>query len=183
MHSIKQRTAEAWGDYIERYIDRGWSPFFLTFMFEPLPGSQAAKMAQMARYLEQAYALFVTHVVRKPKTAAARGAAPIWLCAPDLPVYKRTKKYSLRDIIPNDGLHYHVFLLLPPWSRTWDVVMHFEDLRSIYRQRAALDRVDVEPIMDHTRYVVGYGWKSILKGRFDVGDAFVLPRALQELAA
>ena len=141
-----------------------------------------SKMAQMAHFLEQAYALFVTRVVRKPKTAAAaRVLAPIWLCAPDLPVYKRQKQ-SLRDVVVNDGLHFHVILLLPPWSRLWDVVMHFEELRPIYRQRAALDRVDVEPIMDRHRYVQGYGWKSILKGRFDVGDGFVLPRALSELA-
>ena len=181
MSNIESRTADAWGDYIEAYIAEGWSPFLLTFIFEPLPGSQAARMAQMARYLEKAYALFVMRVVRKPKTAQSRGVAPIWLCYPDLPVYKRTKKYSLLDVVPNDGLHYHAILLLPPRSRIWDIAMHFEDLRPIYRQRAALDRVDVEPIINRARYVQGYGYKSILKGRFDVGDAFVLPRALKEL--
>ena len=180
MDNIALRTADAWGDYIEAYVGEGWQPFLLTFMFEPLSGSRAAKMAQMAHFLEQAYALFVTRVVRKPRTAAARGLAPIWLCAPDLPVYKRQKQ-SLRDVVVNDGLHYHVILLLPPWSRLWDVVAHFAELRPIYLQRAALERVDVKPILDRHRYVAGYGWKSILKGRFDVGDGFVLPRALTEL--
>ena len=183
MDNIESRTADAWGDYIEARLDEGWHPFLLTFMFEQLPGSQAAKMAQMAHFLERAYALFVMRVVRKPKTAQSRGVAPIWLCAPDLPVYKQTGKHSLRDVVVNDGLHYHVILLLPPWSRLWDVVMHFEELRPTYRKRAALDRVDVEPIVNRHRYVAGYGWKSILKGRFDVGDGFVLPRALTELAA
>ena len=177
------RTADAWGDYIEAHLDLGWHPFLLTFMFEPLSGSQPAKMDQMARLLEEAYSIFVTRVVRKPKTAAARGCAPIWLCTPDLPVYKRTKKLNLRDVVINGGLHYHAILLLPPWSRLDDVEMHFEDLRSIYLKRAFLDRVDVEPIIDRFRYVVGYGYKSVIKQRFDVGDAFVLPRALKELAS
>ena len=46
-----------------------------------------------------------------------------------------------------------------------------------------LDRVDVEPITHNSRYVVGYGYKSILKRKFDTGDIFVLPRALKELVA
>ena len=117
MENIRQRTADAWGDYIEAHLDQDWKPFLLTFMFEQLPGSPAAKMAQMTRCIEQAYAIFVTRVVRKPQTAAARGVAPIWLCAPDLPVYKREKKQSLRDLLVNDGLHYHAILLLPPLSR------------------------------------------------------------------
>lgn len=182
MYDIRQRTADAWGDYIEAHINDGWKPYLLSFMFELLPGGQAIKMSQMARYLEQAYGIFVTRVVRKPKTEAARGSAPIWLCAPDFPCFKR-KKHSLRDILVNDGLHYHAILLLPPWSRLSDVDMHFERLRSVYRQRALLDRVDVEPIIDRFRYVFGYGYKSILKMHFDVGDHFVLPRALKELAA
>ena len=49
--------------------------------------------------------------------------------------------------------------------------------------RASLDPVDVEPIVGRVRYVVGYGYKSILKRRFDVGDHFVLPRAIKELPA
>ena len=112
MSDIRNASADAWGGYIEQYVNAGWKPYFLTCMFEPLAGNQAAKMAQMARYLEVAYAIFVTRVVRKPRIAAVRGVAPVWLCVPDLPVYKRTKKQSIHDLTLNDGLHYHVTLLL-----------------------------------------------------------------------
>ncbi len=182
MEKINRRYNDAWGGYIEARVSRGWQPYLLTFMFEPLPGSQSAKMAQMTRHLEAAYSVFVTRVVRKPKTAAARGVAPIWLCSPDRPVYKREKQ-SLRDILVNDGLHFHAILLMPPLSRLEDVSGHFRDLRRTYQQQASLDRVDAVPISDRLAYVHGYGWKSVLDGRFDLGDAFVLPRAQNELAA
>ena len=136
MHHIHERTADAWGDYVEAYIKRGWKSYLLTFMFEPLPGRQTIKMSQMARYLEIAYGIFVTRGgCASRRLRATRGSAPIWLCMPDLPCFKR-KKYSLRDVVPNDGLHYHAILLLPPWSRIDDVELHFESLRSIYLRRA-----------------------------------------------
>ena len=72
---------------------------------------------------------------------------------------------------------------MPPLSRLEDVSGHFRDLRRTYRQRASLDRVDAVPIISRIHYVVGYGWKSVLDDRFDLGDAFVLPRAAKELAA
>lgn len=185
LERIQDRVVDAWGSFVVDYIDAGWQPYLLSFMFKPLRGYEAAKMQQMARLLEKAYGIFVTRVVRKPRAEGRRGRLPIWLCAPDLPVAKRRadKKICVRDVKLNDGLHYQGILLMPPWSRIDDVQMHFEDLRPTYLAQASLDRVDVEPIVDNHRYVVGYGLKQTLKKRFDVGDIFVLPRAMGELAA
>ena len=80
MDNINRRYNDAWGGYIETRVSRGWQPYLLTFMFEPLPGGAAAKMAQMTRYLEAAYAVFVTRVVRK-RGPQRRGVSPLSGCA------------------------------------------------------------------------------------------------------
>lgn len=180
---IANQIIAAWGNYVSEHLSSGWETYLLSFMFEPLPGSQQRKMAQMARLLEAAYGIFVTRVVRKPRTAGRRGIAPIWLCSPDLPVFKREKrdKARLRDLEINDGLHYHAVLLMPPRSRLRDVNGHFYKLRRAYAEHAQLNRVDVEPITHDDRYVVGYVQKQSARGTFDVGDNFALPRSLSEL--
>ena len=181
--NIANQIIAAWGDYVSEHLSSGWESYLLSFMFEPLPGSRERKMAQMAGLLEAAYGIFVTRVVRKPRTAGRRGTAPIWLCSPDLPVFKREKrdKARLRDLEINDGLHYHAVLLMPPRSRLQDVDGHFYRLRRAYADRAQLNRVDVEPITHDDRRVVGYVQKQCVRGNFDVGDNFALPRSLSEL--
>lgn len=185
MDSVQDRVIDAWGEFVEDHIKQGWQPFILTFMFEPIAGSERSRMRQMGRYLEEAFKVFVTRVVRDPRKKAGKGMLPIWLCCPDLPVFKRDKrrKTSVQDAHVNDGLHFHAILLLPPWSRVEDVSAHFEQLRATYSRIAHLDRVDVEPLISRPYHVVGYVLKQVYKQRFEAGDIMPLPREVSELAA
>ena len=183
MHEFAKRAVAAWTKYVDDYIAMGWKPYLLSFMFEPLPGREDRKLQQMERLIENAYGIFVTRVVRNPASPTRRGTLPVWLCSPDLPVIKKhiKEKQSLRDLRPNDGLHFHAILLLPPWSRIDDVAAHFQHLRSTYLKVARLECVDVEPITETTMKVVDYTFKQNTKGRYDVGENFVLPRVRSEL--
>ena len=184
MHDLTDQVISAWKEYVDFHVEvRNWKPYLLSFMFDPLPGGEDRRLQQMARYLEDAYAIFVTRVVRNPTRKNRRGYLPIWLCSPDRPVIKHRKlsKEELATTYVNDGLHFHALLLLPPWSRMIEVSDHFTKMQATYQSVASLARVDVAPITHDLDKVVEYVFKQNTKGRFDVAENFVLPRRRDEL--
>lgn len=184
MSEFADQAVAAWTEYVDRYIAMEWRPYLLSFMFEPLPGSEARRLAAMAQHIERAYAIFVTRVVRKPRKANRQGHLPLWLCSPDLPVVKHRamEKTSLRDLNINDGLHYQAIALLPPWSRLADLAAHFESMQATYNKLACLERIHAKPITHTPGAAVAYTLKQNTRGRFGVGDNFILPRSRSELA-
>src|SRR6266508_160573 len=46
---------------VQDMVDRGWRAYLVTFMFNRLPGRQAAVVRQMGREVERVYARPVTH--------------------------------------------------------------------------------------------------------------------------
>lgn len=178
----------AYGEWAERLAASGYTADLLTFKFDPLSGSESAVHAAMLREAERVYATFITHVVRKPAAISSRGRLPIWLSAPDYPVFKRKRErfFDLADVIINDGAHVHVIALTPTVSRLAgeSLTDHFTRRHAVYvREGKSLREIHVEPITHQLAEVVAYALKAISSGRVDKDELLILPRTLHELDA
>lgn len=155
-------------------------------MFNQLIGSQSAISDQMDREVERLYAMLVTHYVRKPTSPSAVGKLPIWICAPDMPVFKH-KQNHLRDVVANDGAHRHAIALTPPQSRmivNLDAYIHQEQ-RYFSGCDKALFRFHAEKIDKTPEKAVGYAIKSVKNDRHGRGadGIMILPKTRAEALA
>jgi hypothetical protein len=102
---------QAYGEWVEDYIDQGFRVYLLTFKFNQIPGSNTAKISEMLSEIENRfYSTLVKHVERWPMKPSRQRNLPRLLAVPDLPVKKKTKNLSAKDININDGLHVHAML-------------------------------------------------------------------------
>ena len=164
-------------------VDRGWSCHLMTFPFSQLPGPRGAVIQAMKDELQRVYSTFVTRTNRKPRTASP-DELPILIGTADLQVYKRDPTSSPL-ILCNGGLHFHVLLLVPPYTRLdVPVEQHFRDYRDMYLGKRRLIReLDVRPVTETHECVVDYVFKTILRGRVSYDEGILLlPRAHDELA-
>ena len=108
-YQYRRRLAllDAYGDWLQEWLDQGWDGYLVTFLFNQLPGSRRAMVQQMHQHLENRwYGRLATRTVRKPRSPVWAPYLPKGIFVPDLPVPKRSKQ-SLRDVSTNDGLHMH----------------------------------------------------------------------------
>jgi hypothetical protein len=177
------RLVLGYAEMVDRYIGNGWMSYLMTFMFVPLRGSAASVMSQMADEVERVYSIFVTRIIRNPRSPKAVGRLPIFLAAPDLPVPKR-RKQSTSYIDLNGGRHWHARVLIPPNSRLQgDAVTHFAKHRNLYvNDKSRLINLHIQPDVRCSGYVTGYSFKAIARGRFSSDEILVLPRTLSELS-
>ena len=171
-----QQITDAYAEMAARYVEDGWAPYLMTFMFRQLPGSPGGVARQMERELERVFSRFVTRCVRNPRSKFATGRLPVWLCSPDYPVFKYAKQ-SLSDVAVNDGRHMHAIGLQPPKSRLKvGLGDHFDDCQHLYiGPDFPLARMDVQPITHDIENVVGYVQKAVRTGRVGDDGTFVLP--------
>ena len=176
------RNELAYVDWAEDRVEKGWTPYLLTFMFDHINNSEASLLHQMEREVERVYATHLPYICRCPKANSALGRLPIWLFAPDLPVSKR-KKNTLADVLINDGLHGHALGLYPPGHRLRiPLAEHFEERQHIYiRGDNLLQRIDVLLVAHDVGKVLNYVRKSIAKKRIGEEAAFILPRSMHEV--
>ncbi len=172
--------------YVLMVIDRieaGWTPYFLSFMFHPLSGGNQARIAQMTREIERVYAKVLTRIVRNPNSNSGAELCPFWLACPDWPVPKSNKDH-FNDLAINDGLHFHVLVLIPPTTRMVEQFnLHIASHQQLYAPPgSALARIDVVTIRETPEVAARYILKSLERGRIDAGEIFVLPRSRSELS-
>jgi hypothetical protein len=179
----RRRHVEGLVNLIEGRIDQRWSPSFLTFQFEQLPGKAGAILRQMRTEIETIYRKLVCRVQRFPTTRLGSLNVPLLFSCADLPVPKH-KKRTIAEVAVNGGLHHHGIFLLPPTSRLrTDLASHFADDQARYLAGSRLSSIFAEPIEGNLEKVVGYAFKGMVSGRLPYDDAFlVLPRSLSELA-
>ncbi len=167
--------------WVEGYVNRGWTPYLLSFMFSQINGSPHRIMTIMRGDVERAFGVFLTRVNRKPHSARQQGNLPVWIGCIDYPVAKHARD-SKRMVLPNDGCHVHATLLMPPFSRMPDVEAHFLACERIYLQADyPLARLDCRPIVSRPGYVHQYVMKAMLNGRVSEDEWFILPKSLSEL--
>ncbi len=155
----------------------------VTFMFEPLPGSEATVLRQMFVEVERFHRSLLTRVVRKPRSAKGMSKAPRLFAFPDRPVFKHQKQ-ALEAVVVNDGLHLHAVVLVPRQSRLGTgLKKHVRENERLYLgNHGKLRRVDVQRLKRGTEAkAVDYSAKTWRRGRMSMDEVLVLPRSASEL--
>jgi hypothetical protein len=172
---------DAYGDWLQEWLDQGWDGYLFTFMFNQLPGSRRALVHQMHQHLEKRwYGRLATRTVSDTRSPVWAPFLPKGFFVPDLPVPKRSK-LGLRDVSINDGLHMHGIMVANRWVRipeTLDVYFQKKLKKFLVGN---LRHVDVELITDRPKYTAAYGMKGLKRPTFSEDDVLVLPRDVSEL--
>ncbi|WP_155809773.1 hypothetical protein [Bradyrhizobium sp. URHA0013] len=157
-----------------------WSPFYINFMFERLPGSEEAVLAQMRKAIEKYYGRSSTRFDRAPRSAHSQSRIPRLLLFPDKPVAKR-EMASLREVSMNaGGLHYNGPMMIPRYSRFRGCVIdHLEQKQQAYTLHG-IRRIHVKPIHGAAG-IAEYACKTIKRNRADQDAILALPRSMSEL--
>jgi hypothetical protein len=168
---------DAYGDWLEQWLDQGWDGYLVTFMFNQLPGSRRAMVQQMHQQIERWYGRLATRTIRKPRSAVWAPFLPKGIFVPDLPVSKRSKQ-SIWDVSINDGLHVHGLLVANRWGRIRETLdVYFQENLKNFLIGNVRD-IDVGRITDQAKYVADYGLKGLKRWTFSEDDILLLPRTL-----
>ena len=179
-HHIKLALIQAYGKWVQQYLDAGWDGYLFSFLFQQLPGSLMTKTQLMERELLRWYGRLATRSIRKPRSPQWAPLLPKGVFVPDLPVFKRSKQ-NLRDVVINDGLHVHGIVVANRFGRISEPLdIHFAEKLKAYLT-GNLRHVDVERITDMAKYVTGYGMKGLKRPTFTMDNVLVLPRTVGEL--
>jgi hypothetical protein len=189
--SMPQPPWKYWKDQIsgytsmtKHYLDQGWRGNLMTFISNQLRGDERQINHQIQYQIEGTYASFLTRLNRRPRAYGAIN--PILIACPDWPVAKYEKK-SLREILTNDGLHYHGLLLLPPATSTSRLKVsaqqHFVDQQSYYVRDQILNRIHVQPFETEDVFdVTDYALKGLKTNRLPAEETLlILPKSNREI--
>jgi hypothetical protein len=167
-----------------RWNDKLWNGFQITFMFNHIPGSFGRKCEVMEDEIDRVYRTLVPHVERSPRSPAGSKRLPLF-AFPDYPTRKLDRSSHL-NIKINDGLHYHGTILVHTESRLkigLDIHMKQHESRYV-REGDALRKIHIQPIDEPTaKTAVGYGFKALQWRIPDTDRIFIRPRAVSELPA
>jgi hypothetical protein len=152
-------------------------------MFNQLRGGVRQMNYQMQNQVENVYASLITRLHRKPHATGV--IPPILIACPDFPVPKYEKKL-LREVVTNNGLHYHGILLTPPGSSRLKVSIeqHFSDNQLHYLRDQVLNRIDVKPITHDVDHLTDYALKGLKTNRLPGNETLlILPKTSREISA
>ena len=171
---------EAYGHWINEWMQQGWDGYLITFMFHNLSGSMSTQVSQMHQEVTKAFSKLVTRMVRKPRSPSWAALLPKGVFVPDLPVVKRTKT-PLKDVVTNDGLYMHGIIVANRWCRLIDPLdCHFREKRRTYAA-GKIRSIDVVPITERPQYTTEYAGKGLKRPCFNTDHVLILPRTLSEL--
>jgi hypothetical protein len=180
---FKIKIIQEYTNFVQRYIDKGWKPYIITFMFTNLPGGMEAILSQMEDEVMRVYSTFITRVVRNPRSALFKDALPILLGCPDRPV-RKNKKSTVDDVKINDGLHVHGILIVPKQSRlSHGAKKHFRLNERFYvNEHHRIERIHLKRIKFTPEEATKYALKGLKRGWVNYERIIVLPRAKSELS-
>jgi hypothetical protein len=183
----RERLIDQYSRMMREHQRDGKKLHFVNLMFNHLPGSQAVRIQQMHSEMERVYATLLTRIVRKPESENGKHLRPVFVGAPDYPVWKH-KKIPLSNLKLNDGLHFNGVIAVPrarlcdprvnaTWGRLPEsrlevgLVEHFRLEQARYCNER-LGRLHVTPVVEGT--MVGYALKTVRIGRVPYDSILVL---------
>jgi len=171
----------AWDEWIEDHVSSGRHPYLMTITFNHLSGSQQTVMRKMKDEIERIYKMIVCKTVRSPRAASAFDKLPIFIGAPDLPVYKKSKTNSAQTFV-NAGLHWHIIVLLSPKGRNLALDGDFAHRPWCYHgPDRTISQIHICPIDRNPGDVSDYVQKALRNGKLDEDELLILPKARSEL--
>lgn len=172
-------------EMVVKRIAWGFKPYLLTFMFNPIGGSEDSKKERMMDEVSRFYSRLLNYTFRHPYKEPTN-SKPLWLYSHDWPVPKgsKLKQFNwdhLFNITLNDGLHGHAFVLHPPITcMKQGLLMHIEEnQQKIHGPQHPFQRVHGVEVTHEPEYVLGYALKSIVRRR--TTEVLVLPQSSSEL--
>ena len=175
----------AFVDWISNLHRVGWSVYFVTFVFNQLPGAQQARIQQMARRITKLYSALVNHTIRHTKKGKDLTRLPLMIAVPE-GVWRATyNKVLVSDIRPNEGDHFHAVYLLPPWSKAkvFPFDLYFAANRGkVIDARDILWNVDIRPMDEQTARVWSYIQKSKFRNPDAQDEVLLLPEVRHPIA-
>lgn len=188
MTNKSNTVSSSWIDgctqWMDDHVEEGWDPYYINFMFHPLPGSLPTLISTMHRGIKKGfYSQFCTRFARDPRSVSGQQQIPrLWL-VPDRPGPRRNrKKYGCNFLTRNDnGLHFNGPMLIPPKSRFRGCpIEHIEANQSKYA-RYGIERIHVKQV-DDIPGIADYAFKTVKWGRADPDDILFLPFSPSELS-
>ncbi len=167
---------------MEERVFGGWEPYLITLMFNQLTGNEQTKQRQMLKECEIVYARLLTRLIKRPHNTPTE-QMPFWISCFDWPVNKR-EKTALPDILTNDGMHVHAFLMVPPNAKTGDRlgdIVARSPKSFLVGEGMSLARLHVEPIEKTAPRAALYTLKQVPRKRMTSADILVLPKSQSEL--
>lgn len=155
----------SWINYINDQVARGYEPYLVTFPFAQLRGGEMARLDQMKKRVEEFRDRVCARTYRYPGKPVNKDWPPIMVVVPETSWANAATMKEVRLARPNDGLHIHAILLIPPGNRFKpNFLQAFEEKkRSLYlQQRDILRDIHVKPIRDGS---VGQVWSYLRKER------------------
>jgi hypothetical protein len=167
---------------VRERIAGSWQPYFMTFMFNHIPGKQGTKKRIMTDEVSRVYQTLLPNIVRKPTSSSWKQYCPFFVGCPDLPVSKNEKEL-VRNLQVNEGLHFNGCLLLPPAEKCRlqePLDKHFEKHQEqYYWDGHSLARLHATYIHDGS--MIDYALKHFKRGNVAYDDILILPRTPSEL--
>jgi hypothetical protein len=177
MSTTMNDLIEGYRDWIIKERNKGWTPYYVNLMFNPLKGPPMAIAAQMREVIENSlYLTLCKQLDRHPGRKGRHQFSPHVILFPDLPTFKHAKQ-SLGAVTLNGGLHYNGFISISPQARLRerDLGDHFEKLRWLYKRHGL--RADARSLTDNLNGIVDYSMKTIKVGRVDYDNVIILPKS------
>ena len=168
-------VVEAYLEWAEQLMARGFSMTLLTFMFKKMHGTERSIAARMDRGVEQVYASALRRTIRL-RNSTTIDDMPVWFACADWPVPKAHKD-TFRDLATNDGQHRHAIALTPPCTRfRGTLAEHVTDNQAAYAGAGQpLSRLHALDVVETPNVVARYALKSLSLQRIEIGDVQVLP--------
>ena len=140
----------------------------------------------MRREAERAHRWLCERVWRNWRAPSRRDRLPCWILAPDFPVAKRAKvsaRSALRDLLPNNGLHYQGVAVMPPESRLREPLNeHLGPSGTRYCPRGGpLTSITATPITSDLDYVHAYNFKALARSQASFDDILIIRPSSAEL--
>lgn len=177
----ERQLMEAYVDMAMQRIARGFVPYLVTLMFNPMGEGKRNRQTRMHEEAGRLYSKLLTRTFRKPEKLDVADL-PFWVGCCDWPVPKRFMDH-LFNIVQNDGQHMHLVALQPPISRMKEGLLNYIDDNQphIHGPEHAFQRVIVDEITETPSKAIGYALKSLPRKRIDTGEVLILPRTHNEV--
>lgn len=168
---------EEYQKWIEQMHADGRMIFFGTIHFNQLSGSKSLVTTIMQNEAERIYHQLLTNIFRNPRKMRD-ATLPILIGCPDSPVSKHKPTAMLAEIRPNDGMHYHFILSVPPSTRLRvPLEQHVRQKMDVYRgRRGTVSRFDLRPFEKiEGKRTADYLMKHLKRGTYTTDDILILP--------
>jgi len=156
-----------------------WLPYYINFMFEPLPGSPDHVVAQMHKAIFKFYGRFSTRFVRNPHASYAPEILPrLWLF-PDKQKYGSSA--NITELKFNaGGIHFNGPLLISVFGRSRRCPIELIKMKQGQFARHGISRIHVKRMTDADG-LADYAGKTVKWGRVEAEHSLYLPRPSSEL--